>query len=150
MMLRLGTLLLITAAWGCEPLQPPASEYTASHPQMIAFARPELAASEHPGSTEALAHLELALSDTVRCLEMDELEIAMVYQPEIEVRYSGDTHSFGFEDAAAQDAGVAVVLVATDRPPMAVYGPTGARSLHQSLREAVATYYGKERCRIER
>ncbi|MBW2271955.1 MAG: hypothetical protein JRG96_01690 [Deltaproteobacteria bacterium] len=150
MMFRLGIFLLIAAAWGCERFQPPSGEYTASHPQLIALALPELAASNQPGTTEALAHLELALSDVVRCLEMDDLEIAMVYQPQIQVHYLGDTHSFGFADPAAQDATVAVVLVATDRPPVGVYPQMGSRSLHRSLRDAVADYFGKERCRIER
>ena len=149
-MLRLGIGLVVLMASGCERMHPPGGEYTASHPQLIAFAQPELAASDLPGSSEALAELELALSDTVRCLEMDELGVSVIYQPKVDVRYADATHSFDFEGEEARDAVVGVVLVSPDRPPMAVYAGMGASFFQQRLRDAAAGYFSKEQCRLER
>jgi hypothetical protein len=149
-MLRLGIGLVVLMASGCERMHPPGGEYAASHPQLVAFVQPELAASNLPGSSEALAELELALSDTVRCLEMDELGVSVIYQPKVDVRYADATHSFGFEDEEAQDAVVGVVLIAPGRPPMGVYSGMGASFFQQRLRDAAAGYFGKEQCRLER
>ena len=146
---RVAIVWWVALLCGCGPVQSPTGAFESSHPQLIAFARPDLAASDQPGSSEALASLELALSDTVRCLEMDELGVSVVYQSQVEVSHSGETHTFALE-GGGQEGVVGIVLVAPDRPPEAVNPEASLGSLQRGLRDAAASYFGKEQCRVQR
>ena len=136
-------------ACGFKPA-PIAEPMVVSGPTVVGFFPPlEQSEFDDPtsGASEALAHLQFALSDVAKCLEPISPEIRLELARHLTFEINGDVTSI--ELPRERERSFGAYLLKPGASPRAVYAPVGPSALQQLLPDAAAEYFGVAGCRFE-
>ena len=103
--------------------------------------------SPQTGTSEGLAHLQFAISDTIACLGDLDLSVRIDTTKTVVLDIDGEVRRYPIPVEPGKSVGA--YLAAAGREPLVVYATAGPSSLQILLPNAAAQYFDVPECEIE-